>query len=63
VNVAVVQMGSIDTFTDTASSEASTVAAAAAIVDEPNNKEDLGDSPDEGPPFPLYAGCFLVMLD
>jgi len=46
-------MRSIDTSTDTASSEApSTVVA--AIGNELNGKEDLGDSSDdEEPPFPF----------
>lgn len=51
---------STDTFTGTASSEASSTVVTAAIVDEPNDNDDLGDSSDEEPPFPLY-GLFLVM--
>lgn len=47
------QMESIDTFTDTASSEASPTVVA-AIKDKPNDNEDLGDISDEEPPFPLY---------
>ena len=55
-------MGSVDTSTNTASSEPSPNVVTAAIVDEPNDNDDLGDTSDEEPPFSLYASSFFFFF-